>query len=199
VKVIDPNAGALPTPEEMAAAYVQQKTLASEANPAFTVDPAKAKTGEGLYAAKTCNTCHTTDGSKKVGPSFKGFWGRATVALVPKGKKTVVEAFKADQAYFMDSVTNPNGKVSDGYNPQMPAGLVADAAEREALLHYVVSLGAAEVVPAEPTEGEEGSPTDGAAPADGAAPGTAPAPAPAVAPAAAPAAAPAPKPAGANQ
>jgi hypothetical protein len=94
-----------------------------------------------------------------------------------------VEVFKADQAYFMDSVANPSGKISDGYNPQMPEGLAPDAGEREALLHYVVSLGAAEVVPTEPAP--EGSPTDVAAP------GAAPAPAPA--------AALAPRPTGANQ
>jgi caa(3)-type oxidase subunit IV len=212
VKVIDPNAGALPTPEEMAAAQVQRTKLTSEANPPFTVDPAKAKAGEGLYTARTCNTCHANDdsGTPNIGPAFKGFWGRATVVSVPTGKKTVLEVFKANEDYFMDSVLNPKGKIHDGYVPQMQPGLVPDAGEREALLHYIVSLGAAEVVPAEPgPEGQEGSPTDGA-PADGAAPGAAPSPpgpaaappaaAPAAAPTAAPAAALAPnKPTGANQ
>ena len=195
-KVIDPNAGAMPTADDIAKAEAEQKTLASQPNPAFTVDPVKAKAGEVLFNTPTvlCKSCHSNDGSKVVGPTFKGFWGRATIVEVTtedptsKRKKTTLQVVKADRNYYIESMDAPDLKKSRGYPGAMPAGQLPEAADREALLHYIVSLGAAEVVPVAPAEGQEGVPTDGTAPADGAAPAPGTATPPAAPAAAAPAA-----------
>ena len=105
---------------------------AGDAPAKFAVDAAKAKAGEALFKSKTCSACHSLDGSKLVGPSMKGFWGRAVT--LADGK-----AIWADQAYFTESIKNPTAKISGGYPPAMPVLPVNDA-EIEQLLHYVASL-----------------------------------------------------------
>ncbi len=65
--------------------------------------------GEWLYKRQGCKGCHSVDGSKVVGPSFKGTWGK-DVPLAG-GKGTV--AF--DENYVLESVKNPQAKSRAGY------------------------------------------------------------------------------------
>ena len=53
---------------------------------AVELSPAALK-GKALYASKTCNACHSLDGSKLVGPSFKGFTA-AKKRNSPMGKRS---------------------------------------------------------------------------------------------------------------
>ena len=106
---------------------------AAPAIAAFVVDAAKAEKGKALFTSKTCSACHSIDGSRLVGPSLKGFWGRKPKLV---GGIDVV----ADAAYFAESVKEPNAKVNEGYPPAMPAGLPVNDEELDLLLHYVNSL-----------------------------------------------------------
>jgi cytochrome c oxidase subunit 2 len=72
-----------------------------------------AEVGKNVYEGKACNTCHSLDGSAKVGPSFKGLWGRQE-ALADGTTVTV------DENYVRESVLQPNAKVVKGYQPVMP-------------------------------------------------------------------------------
>lgn len=59
--------------------------------------------GERLYkqvAVPSCATCHSIDGSRVVGPSFKGLYGR-------KSKFSDGFEIVADDAYIKDSVLKP--------------------------------------------------------------------------------------------
>jgi len=56
------------TPEDF------EKWLASEGSGQLSL----ADKGRALYAAKACIGCHSLDGSRIVGPTFKGLWGRKT-------------------------------------------------------------------------------------------------------------------------
>jgi mono/diheme cytochrome c family protein len=103
-----------------------------EAPAAFATDAAKVEKGKALFAAKTCSACHSIDGSKLVGPTMKGFWGRP-VAI--QGAKSVW----GDAAYFKESVKNPAAKISAGFPPAMPPLPLTDE-EIDALQHYVASL-----------------------------------------------------------
>ncbi len=60
-----------------------------------------------------CLSCHSSDGSKLVGPTWKGLFGEE-VALVGG---TVVTA---DEAYIRESILNSNAKIVDGF----PAGVM---------------------------------------------------------------------------
>lgn len=94
-------------------------------------DTASAEHGSQLYAAKGCNACHSLDGTRLVGPSFKGAWGTSRAT---SGGEVV-----ADLAYVTESIKQPNAKVVDGYPPVMPAIALTDL-EVESLALYIESL-----------------------------------------------------------
>ncbi len=126
----DPNAA---TEEMFAAAEAKVIELAANAPAPFVPDPAKAAHGEKLYTSKTCSACHSIDGSKIVGPSFKGFYGKA-------GITDKAEVVVGNFAYFSESIKKPSEKVVRGYaKGQMPVLPVNDE-EIEAIWHYVASL-----------------------------------------------------------
>lgn len=89
--------------------------------------------GEKLYVTRNCNGCHSTDGSIKVGPSFKGLFGKERTFA--DGSTTV-----ADENYIRNSLLNPNSQVVKGFTPQMPtyAGQVSDE-DIMALIEFIKS------------------------------------------------------------
>jgi len=74
-------------------------------------DPAEI--GAKLYVKYTCVTCHTTDGSKLTGPSFKGIWGHEQP--LADGSSVIV-----DENYVRESILDPTAKVVAGFQPVMP-------------------------------------------------------------------------------
>jgi cytochrome c oxidase subunit 2 len=93
--------------------------------------------GEQLAKAKGCVACHSMDGSRLVGPTFKGAYGR---------KETVVTGGQAreitvDDDYIRKSMIDPTADVVQGYQPLMPSqqGLVSEA-EIKALTAYIKAL-----------------------------------------------------------
>lgn len=69
--------------------------------------------GRKIYNTKTCNTCHSIDGSKGIGPTWKGLYG---AKVVLQNGKTVT----ADDAYISRSITDPNVEITEGFLPVMP-------------------------------------------------------------------------------
>ncbi|PCC72630.1 cytochrome c oxidase subunit 2 [Nannocystis exedens] len=61
-----------------------------------------------------CASCHTTDGTVKTGPSFKGLFGK-TETLADGSTVTV------DENYIRESILEPNAKIVSGFSPQMPS------------------------------------------------------------------------------
>lgn len=90
--------------------------------------------GAKLYQSKACFTCHSTDGSAKVGPSFQGIFGHET--SLTDGSKVMV-----DEEYLRESILQPAAKVVQGYAPVMPTyqGQLTDR-EVSALIEYIKSL-----------------------------------------------------------
>jgi len=82
--------------------------------------------GKHYFETKLCITCHSLDGSKLIGPSFKDIYGRKENVVV--GDKTV--EIVVDDAYIKESILNPMAKVVEGYPPAMPPyqGQLDDAA-----------------------------------------------------------------------
>ncbi len=73
-----------------------------------TQDPVER--GRKLYEKKGCVSCHSTDGTTKVGPSFKGSWG--TTVQTAQGPVTF------DENYVRESLMSPSAK----YRPGFPVG-----------------------------------------------------------------------------
>lgn len=93
-----------------------------------------ADAGAAVYKAKGCATCHSVDGSKLVGPSFKGTWGSA------RKFQDGTEA-QADENYIRNSVLYPQKQVVAGYPPVMPTykGQLSDD-EVGYIIAYIKSL-----------------------------------------------------------
>ncbi|MFA6129075.1 MAG: cytochrome c oxidase subunit II [Bacteroidales bacterium] len=69
---------------------------------------------EGLVLLKNtgCVACHSIDGSKLVGPTFKGIYGNKRV-VVTNGQEVNIEA---NETYLASSITDPNKEVVKGFN-----------------------------------------------------------------------------------
>jgi cytochrome c oxidase subunit 2 len=90
--------------------------------------------GKLVYENKGCATCHSLDGTKGQGPSWKGIWGN-----VHKG--TDGKDYPVDANYIRQSILMPQAMVVQGFEPIMPTfqGLLR---EREILgvVEYIKSL-----------------------------------------------------------
>lgn len=68
--------------------------------------------GLAIMKANACLTCHSLDGSKVIGPTFKGLYGSKRDVETDQGEKQV-DAF---DDYIKKSITEPNAEVVKGYN-----------------------------------------------------------------------------------
>lgn len=81
-------------------------------------DAGKVSGEEGLQIMKVqgCMACHSTDGSKIVGPSYLNLYG-SKVTVIKDGKQVTVTA---DDDYIRRSIYDPNIEIVQGY----PKGLM---------------------------------------------------------------------------
>ncbi|WP_442781664.1 c-type cytochrome [Collimonas fungivorans] len=90
--------------------------------------------GKALAESKACVACHTVDGSPRVGPTWKGLFGKTET--MENGSTA-----KVDETYLKDFIRNPQARVVKGFAPMMPKIDMSDA-ELEALAAYIKSYGA---------------------------------------------------------
>lgn len=90
-----------------------------------------AELGAILYESRGCETCHSLDGSRRDGPSFKGVWGETH--QFSDGSAAVV-----DENYVRESILQPQAKIRSGYEGIMPTfqGLLRER-EIQALVEFV--------------------------------------------------------------
>jgi cytochrome c553 len=93
-----------------------------------------AELGAILHKQKGCNSCHSVDGSRNVGPSLAGIFG--VQRLMNDGRSVL-----ADEAYFRRATYEPAVEINAGYANHMPPykGKVDDR-EMDALIAYYKSL-----------------------------------------------------------
>lgn len=94
-----------------------------------------ADKGKALFQQKACAGCHSIDGTRLVGPSIKGLWGRAE-ELEGGGTANV------DENYIRESILEPNAKIVKSYpTGLMPTykGQLSDE-EISALIEYIKSV-----------------------------------------------------------
>ena len=116
-------------------AHVEEKESHERHEAAEKLSPVEFREkGEAIVRDKGCGACHSTDGSKKVGPTFKGLYGRR-VEL--EGGGTAV----ADDAYIKESIFEPGAKVVKGYQNMMPSfkGVLTED-DASAVAEYIKSL-----------------------------------------------------------
>ncbi len=110
-------------------AWVSEQAVIAAAEAEAALANPDAGRGEKLYNEAGCKACHSLDGSKSVGPSWKGLWG----SQVPLADGSSV---LADEAYIIESIRDPSAKAHQGFSPfAMPSfaylkdGQVADLIE----------------------------------------------------------------------
>ena len=68
--------------------------------------------GLTILRNNSCLSCHSLDGSKIIGPSFKGLYGSKRQVLTDKGEITEV----ATDDYIKKSIVDPNAEIVKGFN-----------------------------------------------------------------------------------
>jgi cytochrome c oxidase subunit 2 len=88
--------------------------------------------GKRVYEKQGCNACHTVDGTPKIGPSWKGMFGR-TENLASGG------SVKVDENYIRESILDPQAKVVASFPPSMPVTKLSDR-EITGVIEYLKTL-----------------------------------------------------------
>jgi cytochrome c oxidase subunit 2 len=94
-----------------------------------------ADKGKEIYKQRACIGCHSLNGTKMTGPTWKGLYGSERVFA--DGSKAI-----ADDNYLRESILNSNAKIVGGYAPnQMPSyqGQLTDD-DVTAVIEYIKSV-----------------------------------------------------------
>lgn len=98
-------------------------------------DQPSARRGRRLAEQRGCLTCHSTDGAKGVGPSWKG----GTEVELADGRKV-----PRDRDYLARAIAEPDAEIAAGYAEGVMAGAMPGRKltepEVEALVLYLLSL-----------------------------------------------------------
>ena len=96
--------------------------------------PGKAR-GLRILEDNGCLGCHTTDGTKKIGPTFKGLYGSKVTVLTDGKEREIV----ADKGYLKSHILRPGKDVVKGYPNIMPKLPVTEG-ESDEVIEYVETL-----------------------------------------------------------
>ncbi len=92
--------------------------------------------GRELLAKYGCTGCHSLDGSKMVGPTLLGLFGRqVTVTTDGVERKLIV-----DREYLIRAIVEPQSDITQGYAPMMPPYASLSAEELEEIVEYLEAL-----------------------------------------------------------
>nr|MBF0223368.1 c-type cytochrome [Desulfobulbaceae bacterium] len=92
-----------------------------------------------MVESSGCTSCHSLDGSERIGPTFQGLYGKKIV-IVTKGKnRTVI----ADRDYLKRSILDPQADVVEGFRPRMPTNYEQKLGEAKVnnILDYLQTIG----------------------------------------------------------
>lgn len=100
--------------------------------------------GKQLLTSKGCVACHSEDGSKRVGPSFRGLFGSIR-EVKTQGKYRKV---KADESYIRRSITDPKADLVKGFEALPMVAPPLSKEEMGAVIAYLKTLSKAKKVTA---------------------------------------------------
>jgi cytochrome c oxidase subunit 2 len=103
-----------------------------------TVAAVPGAAGKLLTEQKGCIACHSVDGTKIVGPSYKGIFGHKTI-VETNGKEREITV---DEAYLKKSILDPNADIVKGFPkgsmPDYKAMLTEDEVEK--IVEFIKTL-----------------------------------------------------------
>jgi cytochrome c oxidase subunit II len=94
----------------------------------------------GLIVMKknACITCHSLNGTKIIGPSFKGIWGKKETVVTNDQEREIT----IDEAYIKHSIIEPSADVVKGYNKGLMISYKDLVSEKEMndIIEYIKTL-----------------------------------------------------------
>ncbi len=94
------------SPEDFKAWYSAQPAATTSA-----AAPVPGEEGLAIVKVQGCLVCHSTDGSRIVGPTYRGLYGRQQTVLRNGTPVTIT----ADDEYIKRSIYDPNYEITQGY------------------------------------------------------------------------------------
>lgn len=89
--------------------------------------------GKTISTENACESCHSTDGSSMVGPTWQNLYGSERPL---EDGSTVI----ADEEYLYESIVEPSAKVAEGYPPSMVPYDHLSESEINSLIEYIKSF-----------------------------------------------------------
>ena len=95
-------------------------------------------TGRRIMQNIGCFACHSIDGTRLVGPSFKGIWGEEVTVTTGSEKRQVV----VDEDYIRRSIYNPNADIVEGFSKGLMLSYEGQLSEEdvENIIEYLKTL-----------------------------------------------------------
>jgi len=91
--------------------------------------------GKALLNSKGCVACHSSDGTKLIGPSFKGLFGKTEIVVTNGAERKI----SVDENYLRQSLKEPAKDIVKGFQPLMPP-LPLSETEIDAIIAHIKAL-----------------------------------------------------------
>jgi cytochrome c oxidase subunit II len=95
-------------------------------------------TGRRIMQNIGCFACHSIDGTRLVGPTFKGIWGATHTVTTGREKREVL----VDEEYIRKSIYDPNADVVEGFNRGLMLSYEGQLSDEdvESIIEYLKTL-----------------------------------------------------------
>ena len=106
--------------------------------PVAEVQASPAQQGYELIRKNGCIACHSSDGSRMVGPSFKGIWGETQTVTTGREERQVT----VDEDYVRKSIYDPGADVVEGFNSGLMQSYKDQVSEEDVglIIEYLKTL-----------------------------------------------------------
>ena len=91
---------------------VFQTFLADSVQASTTQVDSPTATAKRIMQNIGCFACHSIDGTRLVGPTFKGLWGSERIVVTNGDEREIL----VDEEYIKTSIYDPNADVAEGFN-----------------------------------------------------------------------------------
>lgn len=93
--------------------------------------------GERLLFERGCISCHSIEGNRMMGPTFKGLFGSTVLVSTAGVQRTIV----ADSSYIHKSIVDPGADVVSGFpNTMPPSKDILSEVEIAEIVHYLKGI-----------------------------------------------------------
>ena len=89
--------------------------------------------GKAMVAQNGCGGCHSIDGSKLTGPTWRGLFGSQV-------KLESGQTVKADEAYLTESIKDPNAKIVAGFPANVMPHFTLTDQQIQSIVAYIEAL-----------------------------------------------------------